>query len=131
MSVLRTADERFASLPGYPFEPHYVQVETEGIAPVRMHYVNAGDDLFAGDAERFPAGRQHSRLGAVSQQRGNELRGRIQQVLAVVQHQQQTPGANELGDRLRQRHTLAGREAKRDRHDLSHRVRIGCDRQLT
>jgi haloalkane dehalogenase len=42
MSVLRTADERFASLPGYPFEPHYVQVETEGIAPVRMHYVDAG-----------------------------------------------------------------------------------------
>ena len=42
MGVLRTPDERFAGLPGYPFEPHYVQVETEGIAPVRMHYVDAG-----------------------------------------------------------------------------------------
>lgn len=42
MDVLRTADERFAGLPGYPFEPQYVQVETKGIAPVRMHYVDAG-----------------------------------------------------------------------------------------
>jgi haloalkane dehalogenase len=42
MSVLRTPDERFADLPGYPFEPRYVQVETDGIAPVRMHYVDAG-----------------------------------------------------------------------------------------
>lgn len=42
MGVLRTADERFTGLPGYPFEPRYVQVETKGIAPVRMHYVDAG-----------------------------------------------------------------------------------------
>ena len=42
MGVLRTPDERFVGLPGYPFEPHYVQVETEGIAPLRMHYVDAG-----------------------------------------------------------------------------------------
>jgi haloalkane dehalogenase len=42
MGVLRTPDDRFADLPGYPFEPHYLQVETEGIAPVRMHYVDAG-----------------------------------------------------------------------------------------
>jgi haloalkane dehalogenase len=42
MGVLRTPDERFAGLPGYPFEPRYVQVQTEGIAPVRMHYVDAG-----------------------------------------------------------------------------------------
>ncbi|MBV8927668.1 MAG: alpha/beta hydrolase, partial [Mycobacteriaceae bacterium] len=40
--VLRTPDERFDDLPGYPFEPHYVQVQTKGIAPVRMHYVEAG-----------------------------------------------------------------------------------------
>ena len=26
MDVLRTPDERFANLPGYPFEPHYAQV---------------------------------------------------------------------------------------------------------
>jgi haloalkane dehalogenase len=42
MGVLRTPDERFAGLPDYPFEPRYVQVETDGIVPVRMHYVDAG-----------------------------------------------------------------------------------------
>jgi haloalkane dehalogenase len=44
MGVLRTPDERFAGLPGYPFEPHYVQVEAAGIEPVRMHYVDAGPE---------------------------------------------------------------------------------------
>jgi haloalkane dehalogenase len=44
MGVLRTPDERFAGLPGYPFEPHYVQVESDGIASVRMHYVDAGPE---------------------------------------------------------------------------------------
>jgi haloalkane dehalogenase len=42
MGVLRTPDERFAGLPGYAFEPRYVHVETKGIAPIRMHYVDAG-----------------------------------------------------------------------------------------
>jgi haloalkane dehalogenase len=42
VGVLRTPDERFAGLPGYEFEPHYVDVEAHGIAPVRMHYVDAG-----------------------------------------------------------------------------------------
>ena len=26
MKVLRTPDERFANLPGYPFAPHYTEV---------------------------------------------------------------------------------------------------------
>lgn len=42
MSVLRTPDERFAGLPGYPFETRYVDVETDGVGPLRMHYVDAG-----------------------------------------------------------------------------------------
>ena len=42
MSVLRTPDERFANLPRYPFTPNYVEVETEGIPALRMHYVDAG-----------------------------------------------------------------------------------------
>jgi len=40
--VLRTPDERFADLPGYPFDPHYVTVTARGVPPVRMHYVDAG-----------------------------------------------------------------------------------------
>jgi haloalkane dehalogenase len=42
MGVLRTPDERFANLPGYPFAPNYVKVETRGIPALRMHYVDAG-----------------------------------------------------------------------------------------
>jgi len=38
MHMLRTPDDRFASLPGYDFAPHYVEVG-EGI---RVHYVDEG-----------------------------------------------------------------------------------------
>ena len=37
MEVYRTPDERFEGLPGYAFEPHYV--EQDGL---RMHYVDEG-----------------------------------------------------------------------------------------
>lgn len=37
MSILRTPDERFAKLPGYPFQPHYVDLDG-----LRMHYVDEG-----------------------------------------------------------------------------------------
>jgi haloalkane dehalogenase len=37
MELLRTADERFANLPGFPFAPHYV--ESKGL---RIHYLDEG-----------------------------------------------------------------------------------------
>ncbi len=37
MEAVRTPDERFAKLPGYPFAPHYVEVEG-----LRIHYVDEG-----------------------------------------------------------------------------------------
>ena len=37
MEIFRTPDERFSDLPGYDFEPHYVEV-----GDVRMHYVDEG-----------------------------------------------------------------------------------------
>ena len=37
MELLRTPDERFANLPGYPFAPHYVEVDG-----VRIHYLDEG-----------------------------------------------------------------------------------------
>ena len=37
MDVLRTPDERFDNLPGYGFEPHYIDVDG-----LRMHYVDEG-----------------------------------------------------------------------------------------
>jgi haloalkane dehalogenase len=42
VGLLRTPDERFVGLPGYPFEPHYAQVEAKGIEPLRMHYLDVG-----------------------------------------------------------------------------------------
>jgi haloalkane dehalogenase len=45
VKILRTPDERFADLPGYPFAPHYVEVPSgiEGVDPLRVHYVDEGD----------------------------------------------------------------------------------------
>ncbi|MFA6299276.1 MAG: haloalkane dehalogenase [Nocardioides sp.] len=40
--VLRTPDEHFVDLPGYRFPPHYVDVEADGLAPLRMHYLDEG-----------------------------------------------------------------------------------------
>ncbi len=41
MRILRTPDERFEGLPGYPFAAHYVDVN-DGL---RMHYVDHGPSL--------------------------------------------------------------------------------------
>ncbi len=38
MKVLRTPDERFGNLPGFPYAPHYVEVP----GGLRMHYVDQG-----------------------------------------------------------------------------------------
>jgi haloalkane dehalogenase len=37
MEVFRTPDERFADLPGYPYEPHYVEVDG-----LRLHHLDEG-----------------------------------------------------------------------------------------
>jgi haloalkane dehalogenase len=39
---VRTPDDRFSGLAGYPFEPNYVSVQAEGVDALRMHYVDAG-----------------------------------------------------------------------------------------
>ena len=41
MEYQRTPDERFESLDGYPFAPHYTQVPADG-GDLRMHYVDEG-----------------------------------------------------------------------------------------
>ncbi|MCU1453118.1 MAG: putative hydrolase or acyltransferase of alpha/beta superfamily [Acidimicrobiales bacterium] len=42
MDVLRTPDERFADLPGYPYEPHYVDVPDGDGGTLRVHYLDEG-----------------------------------------------------------------------------------------
>ena len=42
MKALRTPDERFNDLPGFPFTPHYLEVDdTEG-GTLRVHYLDEG-----------------------------------------------------------------------------------------
>ena len=47
MEVLRTPDDRFASLPGYPFEPQYLEVRDGEGGELRVQYVDEGP----GDAD--------------------------------------------------------------------------------
>lgn len=42
MKALRTPDERFRDLPGWVFEPRYVEVDSGDGARLRMHYVDEG-----------------------------------------------------------------------------------------
>lgn len=42
MESLRTPDDRFANLPGYDLEPHYVDVASGDGGTLRMHYVDEG-----------------------------------------------------------------------------------------
>ncbi len=42
MRALRTPDERFRDLPGFDFEPHYVEIPNEGDPPLRFHFVDEG-----------------------------------------------------------------------------------------
>jgi haloalkane dehalogenase len=43
MDVLRTPDDRFDGLPGYGFEPHYVEVPAgDGTSRLRVHYLDEG-----------------------------------------------------------------------------------------
>lgn len=40
-TIFRTPDERFAGLTGFPFEPHYAEIESGGTR-LRMHYLDEG-----------------------------------------------------------------------------------------
>jgi haloalkane dehalogenase len=42
MESLRTPDDRFADLPDFPFEPHYVEVDDGDGGRLRVHYLDEG-----------------------------------------------------------------------------------------
>ncbi len=42
MQTLRTPEERFADLPGYPFAPNYVDVSDQDGGTLRVHYLDEG-----------------------------------------------------------------------------------------
>jgi haloalkane dehalogenase len=43
MQTLRTPDDRFADLPGFPFDPHYADVSDGAGGSLRVHYLREGD----------------------------------------------------------------------------------------
>jgi haloalkane dehalogenase len=46
MEYLRTSDDRFVDLPGWPYEPRYVDVPAgDGSGTLRVHYVDEGDPV--------------------------------------------------------------------------------------
>jgi haloalkane dehalogenase len=42
MKTLRTPDERFDDLPGYPFAPNYVEISDQDGGTLRVHYLDEG-----------------------------------------------------------------------------------------
>lgn len=42
MNVLRTPDQRFANLPAFPYQPHYLEVDGGKFGRLRMHYLDEG-----------------------------------------------------------------------------------------
>lgn len=44
MEILRTPDDRFTDLPGYPFAPNYVEIRHTDGTPLRVHYLDEGPD---------------------------------------------------------------------------------------
>ena len=44
IEVIRTADDRFRDLPGWPFSPQYLEAVPgfDSCGPIRMHYVDEG-----------------------------------------------------------------------------------------
>ena len=55
MDALRTPDDRFADLPGYPFAPHYVDIPDGDGGTLRVHHLDEGRPRRAG---RAPAPRR-------------------------------------------------------------------------
>lgn len=45
MKILRTPDERFIDLPGFPFAPHYLEVPSGEGGSLRIHYLDEGPEL--------------------------------------------------------------------------------------
>lgn len=43
--IFRTPDERFAALPGWPFDPRYHELRSRDLAGLRLHFVQEGSGL--------------------------------------------------------------------------------------
>lgn len=84
MQILRTPDERFTDLPGYPFAPHYAEVDAGDDPPLRMLCAFSDSDPITAGADRVlrklipgAAGQAHTTIAGaghfLQEDRGPEL----------------------------------------------------------
>ncbi len=88
-------------------------------------------DHFTGDPQRLAAGRQHPQPRRGAQQRAGQPGARIQQMLAVIQHQQQLRRPQPVDQRLQHRHITRLPHPQRLHHLRGHQPRIGDAGQLS
>ena len=87
-------------------------------------------DLLAGDLELLAAAREDANLRRGQQQRGGERGAGVDQVLAIVEQQQQTPRLEMTAERLREVDTGALAHAQHLRDRARHQRRIGDRAEL-
>ena len=87
------------------------------------------DDL-TGDAQRLPAGGQEAQLGTGAQQGVSQPGAGIGEVLAVIEHQQQTPELQRVSERRRQRPAGGLTHAQGGSHRPGHEGGVGNGGQV-
>ena len=87
-------------------------------------------DHLARNADRFPTGRQQRRRRAARLHRDHQFRARVEQMLAVVQHQQHATAADELQQRGHRGPAWMVRQAQRADHRDGHQRGVGERRQV-
>ena len=78
--------------------------------------------MLAFDGETLSARHEHPHISASAQHRFSEARGGVQDVFAVVEHQQTVVGPEHLGDATSERHAGALLDAEGLGDDDLHRV---------
>ena len=87
----------------------------------------SGDDPLPGHPDARAARRQHEQLGRLAEQRRQEVRGVVHQVLAVVQHEQGPPRPQPREHRVTQRLPGPFGHAEHRRHRLQEEARTRAD----
>ncbi|CKP18552.1 Uncharacterised protein [Mycobacterium tuberculosis] len=87
-------------------------------------------NLLTGHRDRFPAGRQYPQRWARPEQRDDQSRAPVEQVLAVVQHYQHAPVADTPHNGVHRRAARLIRQPQNPRRRDRHQRRVGDRRQV-
>ena len=89
-----------------------------------------GDHLLAVDGETFTARGQHAHLRARFDDRLGQVAGRVEEVFAIVEDEQQTLRSQVFDQAPGEVHPGSGRRSEGRGDDLHERLRIACRREL-